>query len=148
MSEQLTLSFLRDSPHLHPITQPHYSPKSTLQQQFESFHRANPHILSVIIRVALEAKRAGWSHLGIGQIYERLRWLWAIQTQGGEYKLNNNHRSYYARVVMSLVPELSGLFEVRNLRSPYVIDWGALSLVPAHYLRSLPIIHGEMVIEL
>lgn len=106
--------------------------KSTIQEQFESFHKINPVVLDLIIRVARGLKsKYGFDQCGIAIIYERLRWLYAIQTQGGEYKLANAHRAFYARVVMALCKDLEGFFTTSTQKTPYVIDWAALDIDPA-----------------
>ena len=56
----------------------------------------------------------GIRRTGIAAIFERLRWLYRLQTQGEEYRLNNTFRAYYARMVMERCPDLAGFFEVRS----------------------------------
>lgn len=50
-------------------------------------------------------------------IIERLRWEYAIQTGGGEFKFDNRFTSRLARVAVDRAPDLAGLFEFRDLRS-------------------------------
>lgn len=78
---------------------------------------ANPHIYETLRRFALEAKRAGRSRIGIAAIFERVRWYTQVETRDDTFKLNNNWRSYYARLLMEREPELAGLFETRKLRA-------------------------------
>jgi hypothetical protein len=108
------------SPNLEPLIE--VSGFETQAEQFEAFHRMNPAVLRAIVRIARDQRNAGWERGSINLIYERLRWLWAIQTQGSAYRLNNNHRAYYARLAMSADPVLDGYFEVR--RQPTEGDGG------------------------
>lgn len=87
----------------------------SLEEQFVAFHRTNPHVYAALRSLALTAKRRGARKVGIGQLYEVLRWQYGLQTNGEEFKLNNNYRSLYARL-LNEEPELRGLFETRTLR--------------------------------
>jgi hypothetical protein len=91
----------------------------TIRKGFERFHAANP---SVYKRLVAHARV--WRHaqpgrkLGIGMLFERLRWDLALQTRGEPIKLNNNYRSYYARLIMAQEPDLADIFATRRLRAP------------------------------
>jgi hypothetical protein len=101
------------------------------QKRFEEFHRQNPHVLTVIIQVALQLQAAGLKQGGMWLVFGRLRWIYAIQTQGGSgFRLNNNYASYYARLAMLMEPRLKGFFQVRKQGEPWAIDWEALELEP------------------
>ena len=103
-------------------------PKATLQQRFEEFHRMNPHVLTAIITVAQEMKNRGFNRLSIKMIFEHLRYVYAMRTQGDKYKLNNNFHAYYARVVSTLHPKLN--FQTRAQKEEFVLDWDALGIDP------------------
>jgi hypothetical protein len=87
----------------------------TLDQQFEQFHAANPHVYDALRRLALDAARRG-RRFGIGMLFEVLRYEYGIRTsdQSSEFKLNNNYRSFYSRLLMEREPELDGYFETRT----------------------------------
>ena len=87
-----------------------------IEEQAQRFHEANPHVYDAVVSVALGMKAAGFKKGAIKMIWERLRWLHAMRTGGGDYKLNNNFAPWYARLVMDTVPELHGFFETRALR--------------------------------
>lgn len=60
-------------------------------------------------------------HYGIAALFESIRYDSAVGLLGdGVYRLNNNHRSHLARLVMRIEPELVGFFEVRELRGRIV----------------------------
>lgn len=81
------------------------------------FHWANPHVYSGLVKLARQARRAGRKKIGIGMLFERMRWEIFINTTGDDYKLNNNYRSRYARLIMDTESDLQGMFEVRGLKS-------------------------------
>jgi len=105
--------------------------KSDIQLRFEAFHRLNPHVLDAVIDLAQRTKKAGRTRGSISQIFEVLRYSYALRTAGDDYKLANAHRAFYARLVMSVVPELSNgkpFFLLSSQRSPYIIDWASLEI--------------------
>lgn len=106
--------------------------KSGLQLRFEAFHRRNPHVLDTIITLSKRTKDAGRTRGSISQIFEVLRYSYALRTDGDDYKLANAHRAFYARIVMALAPELSSkdkpFFSLSKQAQPYAIDWGALRI--------------------
>jgi hypothetical protein len=89
-----------------------------LDRAFEEFHRANPQVMDRLVALATQARRRGVRRIGIGMLFEVLRWEHAIETSGDEFRLNNNLRSRYARRIMADHPELDGIFETRELRPP------------------------------
>ena len=89
----------------------------SIQERFERFHDENPEVYELLVRFAHEAHAAGRSRLGIGALWERLRWHTSVETEGEPYKLNDNYRSRYARLLAERNPELAHLFETRKLRA-------------------------------
>lgn len=90
---------------------------SRLDRKFFAFHRHNPHVYEILLRLAREAKRKGKLHLGIGMLFEVMRWEMALTTTDPDFKLNNDYRSRYARLLMLNEPGLRGMFRTRTLRS-------------------------------
>jgi|10_taG_2_1085330.scaffolds.fasta_scaffold121132_1 hypothetical protein len=99
---------------IHPSESP---PGQTIDDQFESFHAANPHVYEAIRLLALRTKRAGRSQYGMAGLFEVLRWTHTIETHGDDFKLNNNYRALYARLLMKNEPELDGFFKLRERTS-------------------------------
>lgn len=93
--------------------------EATIEAAFRAFHAANPHVYTTLVRLAREAKAAGRARIGIGigMLWEVMRWHLYLETKGDEYQLNNNFRSRYARLLMEREAELAGLFETRVLRA-------------------------------
>jgi hypothetical protein len=111
------------SPTMYPLADlgPDYSDggaegMSIMEQKFWRFHKANPHVYDALTSLALESKRAGWRRAGVALFYERLRWLWAEHTRGGKYKLCNNHRAYYSRLLLHDNPVLAGFLIIKKQR--------------------------------
>ena len=102
--------------------------KGPLSVKFEAFHRANPHVLDAIIRTAHELRNRGVERAGMKLIFERLRWLYTIQTKGDDYRLNNNWTAYYARLVPLVEPSLVGMFSVRVQADEWTPDLAELGL--------------------
>jgi len=89
----------------------------SIEQAFERFHRENPHVYDELVALTTQLKRAGARRVGMGMLFEVLRWRTQLRTGGDEFKLNNNFRSYYARLIMWRRPELEGIFETRRLHA-------------------------------
>ena len=86
----------------------------TIQQKFELFHKNNPEVYTMLVSLALQAKAAGRNKIGIGMLFEVLRWNYIIRTSE-DFKLNNNYRSRYVRLIAQNEPSLGGMFEMREL---------------------------------
>jgi hypothetical protein len=82
------------------------------------FHRRNPAVYRGLVALAREAKANGRTKVGIGQLFEVIRWNWMVEGLPDDhehYKLNNNYRSRYARLIMKQESDLEGLFDTRKL---------------------------------
>lgn len=89
-------------------------PDELIEDRFERFHQANPHVFREIVRLAREAKERGMRHWSINGVFEVLRWVRQVETMGDAWKLNNSFRALYARKVMDRCPDLDGFFELRR----------------------------------
>lgn len=87
---------------------------ASISERFEIFHRENPHVYRVLVRLAREWVQSTGKHkLGIKSLFEVARWQLAIETSDPDYKLNNNYTAFYARLIHAQEPDLDGLFNVR-----------------------------------
>ena len=94
--------------------------KKTLEERFWDFHDANPDIYAELVRLARRAQEAGREKVGIAMLYEVVRWnrfLNATENPGERYKLNNDFRSRYARLIMEQEKDLREMFDVRELKA-------------------------------
>lgn len=86
---------------------------NVLAKEFLAFHRDNPHVYHELRRLALHLQARGRKHYGIGGLFEVLRWQRAMETTDHDFKLNNDHRAFYARLLMAKEPLLKGFFATR-----------------------------------
>jgi hypothetical protein len=100
---------------LPPIREPNYDRGQTIQERFEAFDAANPHVREALRNLALRMQARGVRRYGMKGLFEVLRWRFAIQTEGDEYKLNNIFTSRYSRLLMETEPRLAGFFATREL---------------------------------
>ena len=101
---------------------------SEAAERFERFHNDNPEVLDRIHEIALDLRlNRGFQRCSMTLIFERLRWLHALETHGEEdFLLNNNYKPYYARVLMAMDPRLDGFFELRPMGDEYQVDSACL----------------------
>ncbi len=96
-----------------------------IEKAFIDFHKDNPIVYAQLVRLARQWVAAGKARLGIATLFEKLRWELHVSGLSDKegYKLNNNYRALYARLIMEQEQDLDGLFEIRSLaaeRSPMV----------------------------
>jgi DNA-directed RNA polymerase specialized sigma24 family protein len=91
----------------------------SIEASFQAFHQANPWVYRALVQLARDLRSRGRRRIGIGMLFEVLRWQWQTSTFDvhSDFKLNNNYRSRYARMIMENEPELADAFEVRRLTS-------------------------------
>ena len=83
--------------------------------KFWKFHIDNPHIYHRLVDLAVQLKENGVEQYGMGSLFEVLRWHWATGTaRGEEFKLNNNYRPFYARLIMKNVTSLDDFLAIRD----------------------------------
>lgn len=87
-----------------------------IEKKFEKFHNKNPHVYKLLVKYAREARKTGKKKFGMGAIYERARWNVEVETRGVPFKIDNDFRSRYSRVIMHNEHDLDGFFELRELR--------------------------------
>jgi hypothetical protein len=90
--------------------------QSKLERAFWQFHHDNPLVYQMLVRYALEWKRYH-EHCSINLLFERVRWQYAIEVRSEDsFRLNNNHRAFYARLIEDLEADLRGFFRLRQQR--------------------------------
>lgn len=86
-----------------------------IEREFKDFHAQYPEVYEQLTRLARTWKSNGTAKLGIATLFEVLRWNSHLNpNKDGGYKLNNNYRALYARLIMDQEPDLKGLFELRE----------------------------------
>lgn len=92
-------------------------PVSKLDADFEAFHAKHPEVYEGLVRLARDLKRRGHSKISIKMIFEVYRWEHMTGKAAGDFRLNNNTHSRYARLIMKQEQDLDGFFDTRELRS-------------------------------
>lgn len=98
---------------LSPLVHPDTEPEATLEDKFLAFHRSNPHVLVALETLARQYLAAGRKRISIAMLYEVLRFTAGLRTTGDEYALDNNHRAFYARLMVARHPEWRDAFRMR-----------------------------------
>jgi hypothetical protein len=99
--------------------------------KFEEFHNKHPWVYEKLKLLAFELRNAGVKHYGIGGLFEILRYQASLTSNDEEgFKLNNNYRALYARMLAKNEPALRDFFSfrLRNARgtqhlAPEVDAW-------------------------
>lgn len=88
-----------------------------IRDRFVDFHLNNPQVYTDLVDAARSINRySSKNRLGIGLLYERLRWLHYTGVNGDEpFRLSNDFRAEYARLIMVNEPDLRGMFRIRSL---------------------------------
>jgi hypothetical protein len=92
---------------------------SKLEHRFWQFHTNNPKVYRHLVTFARQwrIKFGPDAKLGIKSLFERVRWEVCLSTTNDpNFKLNNNHTAFYARLIMDRNAELAGIFNLRKQR--------------------------------
>lgn len=91
--------------------------RPSIQERFEAWVAANPELYRLIRQYAYRALEAGRSRFGIAAIVERVRWDIEIESEGDDFKINNDFRSRLVRKLIDEEPRFEDLFETRALKA-------------------------------
>ena len=86
-------------------------------QKFIEFHKSNPQVYVELRDIALRIKKRGYDFYGIGACYEIVRFHRVMETTDDDFKLCNDYRAYYARLLMRNEPELKGFFRTKKSKA-------------------------------
>lgn len=99
------------------------NPATELERRFAQFHYANPAVFAEIERKALSlADVEGRTRIGIAEIVEDIRYDVRFMTRPDQYpvhggkgfKLNNNFRAFYARLLIFRHSRLASVIGTRK----------------------------------
>lgn len=86
------------------------------EENFLEFHQANPHVYALFKKYCNAAMKSGRKYYSVSSIFERIRWYQDIETKDDlSFKLNNNHKPYYARLYQSQYPNNRNFFRTREM---------------------------------
>lgn len=92
--------------------------KKTIEERFKAFDESNPAVYAGLVRLARGLVEKGHKHISIAMCYETLRWQTMMETTGeGGFKLNDNFKSRYVRLIEKNEPDLVGVFEKRRMKA-------------------------------
>jgi hypothetical protein len=103
--------------------------KRTIQERFEEFDAANPHVYALMIHFMKELLRAGAKRVSPRFLVERVRWEMMTATaptpvvgwrvaRGKPLKINDQFSSRYARKIIADHPKAAKVIEIRELTAP------------------------------
>ena len=85
---------------------------------FAAYHNAHPEVYRMFEQFVFELLRRGKTHYSADAIMHRVRWETSVSGRDeDDFKINNNHVSYYARLFIENHPELKDFFETRRQRN-------------------------------
>lgn len=87
-----------------------------MKASFKKYHGENPQIYIEFKVLAYQLINRGYVRVGAKQIFEVIRWQTMIGGNG-QYKVNNNFTSDYARLFESDHPVYEGYFSKRLCKS-------------------------------
>jgi hypothetical protein len=93
--------------------------ESSIHARFWKFHPNNPEVYNNLVRLAREFRAKGYNRnrkMSISMLFEVLRWNYYIEVDQGdeEFKLSNDFRAPYARLIMAVERDLSDAFNTRS----------------------------------
>jgi hypothetical protein len=92
----------------------------TIEERYQLFHAANPHVLAEMQRLARARLDRGETFISVKALWEELRTSLAKRALAydadfaGDYKLNNSYTAFYARELLGVEPRLVGVIETRK----------------------------------
>ena len=93
--------------------------KMSNRKKFEMFQKDNEHVLFKLIELCELAVSSGRTKLSMNQMFEVLRWDYSLNTHAQDFKLCNNYRAYFTRLIRKLRPELGNLITSRGSKADY-----------------------------
>lgn len=94
-----------------------FSQTTTADQKFNQFNHDNPSVYRSLVKLAREARSMGKRKISIELLINRVRWDIWMATTDTDFKINNNYKSRYARLIMQNEYDLRDIFNTRELRS-------------------------------
>lgn len=86
------------------------------------FHKENPKVWDLFEKFTLDRISKGFNHYSVNSIFEQIRWETDQADKSGrsKFKINNNHRPFYARRFMRKYEGHDGFFRTREQFSKQV----------------------------
>ena len=115
--------------------------KDELEESALKFHQQHPQVWVLFVKFTREMASRGFRNYSAYAIFERIRWETDEADVDGKstFKVNNNHRPYYARWYMQSFPEHEGFFRIRELTSEERLASDLPELTP----KDFPYLNGQ-----
>jgi len=91
-----------------------FQERPSIDERFARFHAANPHVFTLFLRFANEARSRG-RKTSAKAIIERLRWELVVETDE-DFRINDHYTSRYSRLAIETDPTFADFFETRTLK--------------------------------
>lgn len=88
-----------------------------IQERFEKFHRENPEVYQLFVKIALSYAGLGYKRISAKAILEQVRCKVDTRRNAGTFRLNNNYSAHYARLFRENHPDFKAIIVIRNLRA-------------------------------
>lgn len=89
-----------------------------IYRRWREFHLKNPRVWVLFQQFAFQVINSGRKHYSADAILHRIRWHVDIETEGdSQFRLNNDHASYYSRLFAAAYPQHALLFHQRRRTS-------------------------------
>lgn len=93
-------------------------PRLSIQERFERFDAANPHVYGLFKRFAWQVKQSGRTRYSADSIVQRMRWFCEFETDEPEFKINDHYTACFARKLMVEDPaNFADFFETRATKT-------------------------------
>lgn len=93
--------------------------RQSIEDAAAAFHAENPEVYELFLKFAKEALLIGHKRYSADAVMHRVRWETNASWFGDrnrDFKINNNHVSWYARKLMSEDSRFQGFFRLRGTR--------------------------------
>ena len=104
-----------------------------LHEAVIEYHKEHPEVWKAFVRFTFDRINHGREHYSVNGVFERIRWEFGAKYAENEFKINNNHRPFYARRFMKMYPEHEGFFRTREQTSHDEIEINQPELTPEDY---------------
>ena len=103
--------------HLTPRRGPWRLSPGNTETRFLRFHDLNPDVLPTLAQLAYELKNKGHSKGSIAMLFEVFRWevMKRMTDPSASFKISNDYKPYYARLLMDTYPGLKGFFVLKKM---------------------------------
>jgi len=101
---------------MNQIVQVMLDSKERFTTEFMDWLPDNLHVWDAFVEETMKIRRRGYKHYSARTIVHVLRHHSAISETSSEWKINNNHSPYLARLFDLMFPHYAGMWEYRETK--------------------------------